>query len=168
MKKIFLLISTIIVVIIGGIAAYTINKNANVNENSNASDDIIIEENSNVNRMVNAGDGTEKNQDTPSAGTYITYSAAAYESAKQYTRVLYFHATWCPDCRVINAEFESDSDKIPANVTVLKTDYDTETELKKKYGVTYQHTFVQVDANGDAITKWNGGGIDELIKRIQQ
>lgn len=167
MKKTFLLITTIVVVIIGGIAAYTINKNVNENKNSNTSDNIIIENNSNVNSQINSNDAMEENEIMSSVGTYTTYSADAYESAKQQKRVLYFHATWCPDCRVINAEFEADQNKIPANVTVLKTDYDTETALKQKYGVTYQHTFVQVDADGNAIEKWNGGGIDQLIKRIQ-
>jgi hypothetical protein len=34
---------------------------------------------------------------------------------------------------------------------VFKTDYDTQKELKTKYKITYQHTFVLVDEAGDAI-----------------
>jgi hypothetical protein len=52
-------------------------------------------------------------------------------------------------------------------VTVLKIDYDSNTQLKQKYGVTYQHTFVQIDNNESLVTKWNGGDIDNLIKYLQ-
>lgn len=58
-------------------------------------------------------------------------------------------------------------DKIPENMVLMKTDYDTYTELKKKYGVTYQHTFVQVDENGNELTKWNGGGVNELEANLK-
>lgn len=94
---------------------------------------------------------------------YIDYSPSVYESAKDKKRVLFFHAKWCPTCKAANEEFSRMSDKIPSDIILIKTDYDTETELKKKYAITYQHTFVQLDAGGNEITKWNGGGINELI-----
>jgi hypothetical protein len=50
---------------------------------------------------------------------------------------------------------------------VFKTDYDTSNDLKTKYGVTYQHTFVQIDSSGNAITKWVGGDTAALIKNIK-
>ena len=46
---------------------------------------------------------------------------------------------------------------------LFKTDYDSEKELKKQYGITYQHTFVYVDKDGKQIKKWSGGAIDDLI-----
>ena len=45
---------------------------------------------------------------------------------------------------------------VPAGVTVVKVDYDTATELKRSYGVTMQHTYVQVDDKGAAVMKWSG------------
>ena len=33
---------------------------------------------------------------------------------------------------------------------------DTETALRQRYGVTVQHTFVQVDPKGDQLAKWSG------------
>ncbi|OGG26589.1 hypothetical protein A3A64_01570 [Candidatus Gottesmanbacteria bacterium RIFCSPLOWO2_01_FULL_48_11] len=57
--------------------------------------------------------------------------------------------------------------EIPQDVVLLKLNYDTATELKKKYGVTYQHTFVQVDAQGNKVTAWSGGGLAELIANTQ-
>ncbi|NCS87109.1 hypothetical protein CO050_00135 [Candidatus Roizmanbacteria bacterium CG_4_9_14_0_2_um_filter_38_17] len=48
--------------------------------------------------------------------------------------------------------------KIPSDVTILKTDYDTATDLKAKYNITMQDSFVQVDNEGNEISKWNSGG----------
>ena len=97
---------------------------------------------------------------------YVPYAQPSYDAASPKKRVLYFHATWCPICKVIDEELTEKSDQIPSGVVVFKTDYDTEKDLKTRYGVTYQHTFVQVDAEGKKVTAWSGGGIDELLKRI--
>lgn len=94
---------------------------------------------------------------------YIAYSQASYDDNADKKRVLYFYAVWCPTCKIANEEFNNNLDKIPEDVILLKTDYDSETALKKKYNITYQHTFVLVDEAGNEITKWNGGGIDELV-----
>jgi len=49
---------------------------------------------------------------------------------------------------------------------LLKVDYDKSTDLKRKYGVTYQHTFVQVDKGGHLLKKWSGTSTyDELLKQ---
>ena len=100
-------------------------------------------------------------------GRYIPYSQPSFEAAADKKRVLFFHAPWCPTCRPADAAFQKDSARIPEGVVLFKTDYDTATELKKKYGVTYQHTFVQVDANGNAVTMWNGGQLNELIAKVK-
>ena len=105
----------------------------------------------------------------PKAGNYKEYSASTVEAEQKTGNkiVLFFHAPWCPYCKAANLAFLERTAEIPAGVTVLKTDYDSNTELKKKYGVTYQHTFVQVDAQGNMVTKWNGGDIDSLKKNIK-
>ena len=94
---------------------------------------------------------------------YVSYAKAAFDNAKDKKRVYYFHAPWCPVCVPTDKEFLANLDKIPEDVMLFKTDYDTSTDLKKKYSITYQHTFVQVDSAGEEINKWNGGGIAELI-----
>lgn len=98
---------------------------------------------------------------------YVTYSKTAFDAATNKKRVYFFHATWCPTCKVANAEFTKNENSIPTDVVVFKTDYDTEKELKKQYAITYQHTFVLVDAAGKEIKKWNGGGIAELIENTK-
>ncbi len=68
--------------------------------------------------------------------------------------VLFFNASWCPTCK---ATVESlDADGVPAGLTVVSVDYDAATDLKKQYGVTVQHTFVQVDEQGNELAKFTG------------
>lgn len=98
---------------------------------------------------------------------YTTYSDAAFTATADKKRVLFFHASWCPTCRPADAEFRQRFSEIPEDVVLFKTDYDTSTELKNKYNVTYQHTYVQVDAEGNQVTQWNGGALSELLANIQ-
>ncbi len=97
-------------------------------------------------------------------GSYVDYSAetVAAEQKAGHKVVLSFYAPWCPFCKAADAAFKAKLDQIPAGVTVVKTDYDSNTALKQKYGVTYQHTFVQIDASGNQVSKWSGGDIENL------
>jgi thiol-disulfide isomerase/thioredoxin len=89
-------------------------------------------------------------------GAYDGYADDKLSYADKGDVVLFFHASWCPTCR--SAEQSLTSNTIPDGLLVLKINYDASSELKKKYGVTSQHTFVQVDANGNMIKKWLGSG----------
>jgi len=108
-----------------------------------------------------------------SSGRYVEYSKANLDQAAGKRRVLYFYASWCPICKPADADFKKNSSKIPENTTVIRVNYnDPETDqeekdLAKKYGVTYQHTFVQIDGQGKEIAKWNGGQTDELLANIK-
>lgn len=90
--------------------------------------------------------------------TYRTYSESEFAAAKNSTgkTVLYFHADWCPVCRVLDPNIVANIRSLPRGLTILKVNYDRETELKKQYGVTYQHTFVQVDGDGRKRKLWSG------------
>lgn len=102
------------------------------------------------------------------SGSYETYSSEKVAMAEANDVVIFFHASWCPSCRGLNADIEKNVSKIPSGVTILKADYDKETELKKKYGVTTQHTLVQVDKDGNLIKKWSGGSaLENLLSQIQ-
>ena len=110
----------------------------------------------------------DSNKMMQAKGAYVGYSPAALaEAGANGKAVLFFHAAWCPFCKAANEAFNSRLSEIPEGVTVLKTDYDTQKELKTKYGVTYQHTFVQVDASGNMVAKWNGGDIDSLKANLK-
>lgn len=103
------------------------------------------------------------------AGVYKDYSAtlATSESALGRKVVLFFYAPWCPFCQAADKAFIAEANNIPENITLLKTSYDNEKELKAKYGVTYQHTFVQIDAQGNAVTKWVSGDVELLKKNLK-
>lgn len=104
---------------------------------------------------------------------YIEYSKANLENNSGKRRVLYFYANWCPTCRPADENFRQNEARIPEGVVLIRTNYnDTDTDdeektLAGKYGVTYQHTFVQIDEGGNEVTKWNGGSIDELLSNIK-
>ncbi len=102
--------------------------------------------------------------------------AGAYLSRAEYTEVMasregtkvvyFFHAPWCPTCRATERAIARDG--IPAGLTLVKVDFDSEGDLRKQYGVTTQHTFVQVDASGAELAKWTGseGGAEILAKTV--
>lgn len=105
---------------------------------------------------------------TASHGSYKVYSTEIIKAeAARHKIVLFFYADWCPFCVEADKQFKAQLNQIPPGVTVLKTNYDTESALKKKYVITYQHTFVQIDANGNLVSKWTGGDIENLKKYLR-
>lgn len=121
----------------------------------------LINDNTNSTTTNTNTSPTNTNTTTSSAGPakYVSYSSTALATAQavpQGDTVLYFHANWCPICQVLDPDITKNISQLPVGVTILKVDYDKETALKKKYGVTYQHTFVQVDPNGEKLKLWSG------------
>jgi thiol-disulfide isomerase/thioredoxin len=96
-------------------------------------------------------------------GQYMPYDASKLAFAKEGKVVLFFNASWCPTCKAIDADIKASLSDIPANTLILSVDYDTSKDLKAKYGVTTQHTFVQVDASGNSLNKWVGGDTLEKV-----
>ncbi|HLD25297.1 MAG TPA: thioredoxin family protein [Patescibacteria group bacterium] len=113
--------------------------------------------------VVTPGDGAMENDDS----RYVVYSPEAFDAAKNKKRVFFFFAPWCPTCVPTDKAFQANLNQIPEDVVLFKTDYDSSTELKKQYSITYQHTFVLVDDNGNEVKKWNGGGMNELVDNTQ-
>lgn len=91
------------------------------------------------------------------AGSYVTYSPEALAALPADQKVvLFFKATWCPSCRALDADIKANLSTIPAGVTIMEVDYDTNTVLRRQYGVTTQHTLVQVDTTGVMVAKNSG------------
>jgi thioredoxin 1 len=102
------------------------------------------------------------------AGIYTMYDASKLAMANTGDVVLFFKASWCPSCRAVDADIKANLGTIPPSLTIMEVDYDTSTALKQKYGVTTQHTFVQVDAAGTLITKWSGGStLASVVAKVQ-
>jgi thiol-disulfide isomerase/thioredoxin len=77
--------------------------------------------------------------------------------------VLFFNAEWCSTCKEARDNIQADLAGIPTGLTIVTVDYDTAEDLKRQYGVTVQHTFVQVDPEGNELAKWSGSVTAEEI-----
>lgn len=80
-----------------------------------------------------------------SPGAYVDYTASIVAETKG-TKVLFFHAPWCPQCRALEQSITSSG--VPDGVTIIKVDYDSNQALRQKYKVTLQTTLVKIDDNG--------------------
>lgn len=117
---------------------------------------------------MSKGTASPAGGETMAAGAYLALDDyRAQMASRAGTKVVYFfHASWCPDCRATERSINADG--VPAGLTIVKLDYDTETDLRKRYGVTQQHTFVQVDPDGAELGKWTGSrsGADIKAKTV--
>ncbi|WAB82065.1 thioredoxin family protein [Microcella daejeonensis] len=83
-----------------------------------------------------------------SPGAYVDYREGVIaETAGD--KVLFFHAPWCTQCRQLEQSILSEG--IPDGTTIIKVDFDSETELRQRYGVTLQTTVVHIDDEGEAL-----------------
>jgi len=95
---------------------------------------------------------------------YTDYSSEKVANTN-WKIVLFFHADWCPTCRATEKDILSKD--IPSDLTILKTNFDKESELKKKYWVVAQTTFVQIDNKGNLIKKWVWGRLNDIIEKTK-
>ncbi|XKT74815.1 MAG: thioredoxin family protein [Patescibacteria group bacterium UBA2163] len=172
MNNITGIIIGIIVIGVVGITYVSLNQNTNDTGNSQ-----INESSSETDTDMNGEDDLATHDDMTDmddmadmdkgSGVYEEYAPEKLAYAEIGDVVLFFHASWCPSCRGLNADIEKNLDAIPSEVSILKLDYDKESELRKKYSVTYQHTLVQVDADGTLIKKWSGSPtLNALVSEI--
>ncbi len=120
--------------------------------------------------MMKKDESTMMKKDTAmmSHGSYQVYSADKLALAETGDVVLFFKASWCPSCKAVDANIKANLTVIPAGLSILEVDYDTSAALKQKYGVTYQHTFVQVDSSGALITKWSGSPtLADIVTKVK-
>ncbi len=118
--------------------------------------------------MEKDGAMMEKDGAMMSKGSYEVYDPSKLAMAEKGKVVLFFKASWCPSCRALDADIKASLGDIPAGVTILEVDYDKSADLKQKYGVTMQHTLVQVDKDGNQINKWSGGAtLEDVVKNIK-
>ena len=102
-------------------------------------------------------------------GQYISYDEYQASSAKFKGSdvVLFFNADWCSTCKLARDNFQASLDQIPNNLTLVVVDFDNSIDLKKKYGVTYQHTFVHISDSGASLHKWSGSvSFTEIVEQI--
>ena len=126
----------------------------------------IVDTNSNENN------NNDDNNPPPATGPgrYANYDDSVFQTAAADGDkiVLYFHADWCPFCRVLDKDINNNLDNIPSGTTILKVDYDSATDLRQKHKITLQHSFAQVDTSGETVQTWLGSNtLNELVAKIQ-
>lgn len=110
------------------------------------------------------GDGSAEETEANSEAAYLAYSEGVIGNGEP--SLLFFHAAWCPNCRVADRDLASIYTSGNAKINTYKVDYDTATELKERYGVTYQHTFVLIDGQGQPIRTVQGANATQLEAMI--
>lgn len=110
----------------------------------------------------------ESSSSLAASAAYREYSPEAVSSASDGDKVvLFFHAQWCVTCKQLSDDISANIDKIPQDVRILVVDFDSETALKQRYGVTQQHTLVQLTPDGDLVGKWNlSRTLNDVISRV--
>lgn len=101
-------------------------------------------------------------QTTKRPGSYIAYDPAQFSLASDGKVVLFFNAKWSQTSKLVDKDLKAA--KLPDNFTVMNVDYDKNAALRKKYGVPFENTFVQVDAAGVIVNRWSGSeDVTEII-----
>jgi thioredoxin 1 len=114
--------------------------------------------------------GAMRKVDVVAKGEYKDYSKEALPASvlsNGETKVLYFYASWCPVCKRIDTLLTGWYAGDAKNVATYKINFDDEKALRQKYGVTYQHTFVKIDGEGNVLEINRGPTDDELKVLIQ-
>ncbi len=136
-KVVFIIIG--IILLLAGALSYTLLRPVNETQVTQESDS---------SSETPAAETTAKNNEP---GSYVEYSADAILTTPG-TKLLFFHAPWCPQCREMEESINTGS--IPSGVTVFKVDYDSNQALRQKYGVTLQTTFVKIDDQGNKVASY--------------
>lgn len=173
MNKIGIGIVAGVVVIAGGWYAYSKQHEQNLMMEQKQMDDKKAMESAKMmenkdGAMMQKDDAIMEGGEAMMKGSYEAYSPEKISWAEHGKVVLFFNASWCPTCRGLDAELKAQMANIPDGTFIFSVDYDKSADLKQKYGVTTQHTLVQVDAKGNLINKWSGGGkLSDVIKNIK-
>jgi thiol-disulfide isomerase/thioredoxin len=113
---------------------------------------------------AHAEDAAASAATAPAAAQVVAFENEAQLDAlaAKGTTVVFFFATWCPDCRATVTELNARWDEVRPGLTLVIADYDKEQALKAKFGITYQDTFVLLDKDGKGVDIWNSGGVNGL------
>ncbi len=100
-------------------------------------------------------DGAEIYPAVTGAGSYREYAPKLV--GQEARTILDFSASWCSSCQAFEADIARNMDKIPSDVMILRVDYDTRSDLRHKYGIRTQNTFVEIDRDGAPVKTVIGG-----------
>jgi thiol-disulfide isomerase/thioredoxin len=153
------------IILVGGLGLYSVSQQSNKTQmKKDAGDTTMIKkmEEKDTPKME------EKKMEDQSMtmtkkGEYKNYSKDTAQQDFAHAKdghhvILFFNASWCPACQSTVKDINANISNIDSKLHLLSVDYDTNQDLRTKYGVTMQHTFVEVDMNGNLIKKTTGLG----------
>ena len=179
-KKILTIIAIVagFLLVGGGVMAYNNNQNEKNEQEKmamekQAEEDAMMEqkdaESMEKDEMAKEDEAMSEGDAMSKHGSYVELADYNNDPSKyaDSKKVYFFHASWCPVCQGIDKEINADMSQIPAGVTLIKTDFDNSTDLRQKYGVTTQYTFVQVDSDGNETAQWSATSLDDAVAGIE-
>jgi thiol-disulfide isomerase/thioredoxin len=150
--KAFLILATALLAA-GALSAQATGSTMMKSDSSNADSSMMKSDDS---MMISAKTGFYSLEDLGPGVAAFTSEKAAQAMAKAKTVVYFFAATWCPTCQATYKDIKAGYKSLPGDFLLVFVDYDKAKDLKKKYGVTYQHTFVRIGPKGEAKKTWSG------------
>jgi thiol-disulfide isomerase/thioredoxin len=110
---------------------------------------------------------------------YVPFTKAAYDKARGEGKVVFleFYASWCPICAAqapaLEAAFSELKDPGVVAFRVNYKDSDTdadEVEMARLFGITYQHTHIILDSEGNVAKRsqeqWNKEMISSEVQKV--
>jgi thiol-disulfide isomerase/thioredoxin len=98
----------------------------------------------------------------------FTTPEAAQAYAVKGPTAYFFAATWCPNCQAAYKDLERNFRKMPEGMTLVLVNFDKTPDLKSRYAVTIQHTFIQINEKGEKVKAWVGSNtVSDIVKRIE-
>ncbi len=140
-RKTLIVVATLILVIAGGLLYVLMSGKDNK---------VMMQESGVVDQTVKETPAEPSSREAV-AGKYVDYTEEVFQ-ATEGTRLIFFYAPWCPQCRALDASIKSSS--LPDDTTIFKLDYDSNQALRQKYGVTLQTTVVKVNEKGDKVASY--------------
>ncbi len=93
------------------------------------------------------------------------YGVFDWTIPQSWDTVLFFHADRCPTCIAARKNYEKYG--IPSGLNLLEIDFDTATELKEKYTILSQSSYVYIDLQGNLIKRRIGGvTIKDILQHV--
>lgn len=145
-KKIVFIALLITLTILGGTVYLLTNKSKTEQAMETSGVGIVTAPDQENNQVVSQAPSSA------SPGVYVNYSEAELAKQTDKTRLLFFHAPWCPQCQSLDKDINTKG--APQGTAIIKVDYDSNQDLRKKYGVTIQTTVVRIDDKGSLVEKY--------------
>ncbi len=112
-----------------------------------------------------SGDKGAMNAMSASRPVAFTDLDAARRLAAKGPTVLFFAADWDAASRADLADLAANGGRL-SGVTVVVADFDKTADVRARYGIAYQGTYVQIDGDGKPVAVWSGGGVDGILTHV--